>query len=171
MRIGSSILETSRLLIYPLELGDASFIFELMNEPGFLRFIGDRKIRDEETARVYLRDRMIGSYEEHGFGLYLLWLKSEQCELGICGFVKRKDLEHPELGFALLKEFEGYGYDRESSEALIEFARMKLGLRRLLAITSVDNPRSIRLCQKLGFVRECSVKLGSEPLECFGLTL
>ena len=48
------MLETARLRLRRLELDDAPFILELLNDPGWIRFIGDRKLRTLEQARDYL---------------------------------------------------------------------------------------------------------------------
>lgn len=57
------ILETRRLLITELSVSDAPFIFKLMNDEEWKRFIGDRNIHSLKDAENYLRDRLIPSYE------------------------------------------------------------------------------------------------------------
>ena len=50
-----NILETDRLALRQLTLDDAEFFFELLNEPAWIQFIGDRNIRTIEDARAFLR--------------------------------------------------------------------------------------------------------------------
>ena len=48
------MLETDRLILRWLATDDAEFILELLNEPSFLRFIGDKGVRTLEDARDYM---------------------------------------------------------------------------------------------------------------------
>lgn len=170
MSEGGLILETERLKIRRLERPDALFIFQLMNEPSYIEFIGDRGIDDLEAATSYLEDKMMSSYGEHGFGLYLLWSKEEKRALGICGFVKRAYLSCPDLGFALLGDAEGRGYALESCRALLSYAETEFAFEKVFAITSLHNERSMNLCKKLGFTLEASFDLRGETLNRFALT-
>lgn len=149
-----SIIQTERLNIRELDsAADAEFIFALLNMPKFLQFIGDRGVRSTDEAAMFIDERYRQSYRDHGFGLYAVELKGdEQKQIGLCGFVKRDHLEFPDIGFAFLPEFERKGYGFESATAVLDHGREKLGFRRVLAITSLDNDASGRLLEKLGFV-------------------
>lgn len=144
-------LETARLVLRRLCDDDAPFIVGLLNEPSFLRYIGDKGVHSEEDARRYLRDGPLASYERHGFGLYLVELKESGQPIGISGLLKRDYLEDPDIGFAFLPPFWSQGYARESAEAVLAQGRERFGLRRVLAITSPDNRASIALLGRLGF--------------------
>jgi RimJ/RimL family protein N-acetyltransferase len=164
----TQVLETKRLLLRHIELDDAAFIHELMNEPPWIEFIGDRGIHTLADARAFIRDRLIPSYEEHGFGFYLTELREDQTQLGICGLIKRDTLDDVDLGFALFERHWGRGYAREAAEAVIDFARETIGLRRLAAVANPDNERSARLLKTLGMNFERMVRLGDEEQEiCF----
>ena len=144
-------LETERLVIREIEEGDAAFINALLNSPGFLKYIGDRGVRSDDEAITFIRERLRKSYEVNGYGLYAVLRKADSTLVGICGFVRRDTLPGPDLGFAFLPEHEGKGYGNESSLAVLEHGREKLGFDRVLAITTLDNRPSIRLLEKLGF--------------------
>ena len=62
-------LETLRLRIRELTPADAPFILTLLNDPDFLRNIGDRNVRTLEDARRYIEAGPMASYARHGFGL------------------------------------------------------------------------------------------------------
>jgi len=130
---------------------DAEFIFELLNTPKFLKYIGDRGVRSVEDASEFIENRYRQSYREHGYGLYTVELKDGQKSVGMCGFVKRDTLPEPDLGFAFLPEFEGKGYGFEAATAVLQYGRGTLGFSRVLAITSQDNDVSVKLLEKLGF--------------------
>ena len=152
--MGARILETSRLALRLLETADAPFILRLLNDPAWLRFIGDRGVRTVEGARDYLETRMISMYAKLGFGLWMVESRAEGAAMGICGLVKRDQLPEVDLGFAFMPEFRGHGHAYESALAVRDHATRTLGLRRLLAITSPANADSVRLLERLGFARE-----------------
>jgi RimJ/RimL family protein N-acetyltransferase len=56
-----------------------------------------------------------------------------------------------DLGFALRPPFWGQGYAFEAASAVLAQAREELGLRRIVAVTTLGNDSSIRLLEKLGF--------------------
>lgn len=145
----SPILETERLTLRHLEASDAPFILRLVNEPGWLRFIGDRAIHSLDDARAYIETGPRASYAAHGFGLYATTLRPDGTPIGICGLVKRDGLDHPDVGFAILERYWGHGYASEAATATVAYARDVLGLDRLLGITMADNTAS-------GFVLENS---------------
>ena len=108
-------LETDRLTIRQLTLADAPFIVELVNTPGWLRFIGERNIKTSEQAENYLKNGPMASYAQNGFGLYGVELKSEKTPIGMCGLIKRETLPDPDIGFAILPEFTGSGFAFEAA--------------------------------------------------------
>ena len=145
------ILETDRLLLRRLSLEDAGFILGLLNEPSYMLFIGDKGVRTINDARKYILKGPIASYEQFGFGLYLTALKDSGASIGICGLLKRDDLPNVDIGFAFLPQFWSQGYAFEAASAVMTYGRGALGLRRIIAIVSPDNKRSIKLLGKLGF--------------------
>ena len=134
-----------------MSLDDAAFILDLLNEPSFLRHIGDKGVRTRDDACRYIADGPLASYEQFGFGPYLVQIKDGGEPIGICGLLKREWLEDVDLGFALRPRFWGEGYAFEAASAVVAHARERLGLRRIVAITSLDNEPSIRLLAKLAF--------------------
>lgn len=145
------IVETDRLLVRALTLADAPFILELLNEPAFHQYIGDKGVRDVAGAEKYLREGPLAMYARHGFGLWLVVLKTTGEPLGMCGLLQRDYLPDPDLGFALLQRHTGRGYAHESAAAVLRHGQETLKLPRILAITAMENPPSVGLLQKLGF--------------------
>ena len=162
-------LQTERLLLRPFTIDDAEFILTLLNEPSFLRYIGDKKVRNLDDARQYILNGPVASYERHGFGLCLVELRESHAPIGMCGLLKRDELPDPDIGFALLPDFWSKGFAFEASTAVLDDARERLKLERILAITSVDNHASIDLLQRLGFTFEGLRQLASdrEPVKLF----
>lgn len=145
-----TVLETARLRLRQLTPDDAAFILGLVNDPSWLRFIGDRNVRTLDDARDYILKGPVASYEKHGFGLWLVELKAGGTPIGICGLLKRDTLPDVDVGFALLPKFCGQGYITEAGRATLVYGRAKLGLKRIVAITAPDNQASIRVLEKLG---------------------
>lgn len=145
-----NILATTRLTLRQLTEDDAPFILTLLNDPAFIRFIGDRNVRTLDDARAYLQNGPIASYQRHGFGLYLVEQKTDQTPLGMCGLIKRDTLPDVDIGYAFLPAFGGQGYAYEAAAAVLAYGKATVGLTRLVAIVTPDNERSIHLLDKLG---------------------
>jgi ribosomal-protein-alanine N-acetyltransferase len=159
------VLETPRLALRKFTPEDAPVILRLLNEPSFLRFIGDRGVRSLEDARQYLLNGPIASYERYGFGLYLTVRKSDGVAVGMCGLLKRDALPDADIGFAFFPEFWSHGYARESASAVMEHAWRDHGLTRILAIVSPDNERSIGLLHRLGMRFHSMIRLSPQAPE------
>jgi RimJ/RimL family protein N-acetyltransferase len=164
-----SVIDTQRLQLRELDVNDAVFILELLNEPGFLRYIGDKGVRNLADAREYILKGPMASYERNGFGLYAACLR-DGAPIGICGLVKRDGLDDPDVGFAFLSRYWSKGYAVESAAAVLKFARTDLGLDRVVAITSLDNSSSIAVLEKIGLRFERLVRLAenSPEVKLFG---
>ena len=159
------VLSTPRLKLRHLSVEDAAFILELLNEKPFLANIGDRGVRNLTDAEAYVVSGPLASYQQFGFGLCAVERNESAEPIGICGLSKRESLDHPDLGFALLKKFHGQGYARESAEAVLHYARKTLGLRRIEAITKPQNRASIRLLENLGFRFEKTIRMPDDKAD------
>jgi RimJ/RimL family protein N-acetyltransferase len=125
-------------------------------------------VRSPEDARRYIEQGPMKMYAERGFGLWLVERKSDGAPLGICGLVKREQLEDVDLGFAFLPRYWSQGYAYESAQGVLDYARAFVGLERVVAITSPDNHASSRLLEKLGFAHESMLDLGrGDPVKLY----
>src|SRR5215813_2981408 len=159
------VLEADRLILRRLSTDDAEFILQLLNEPSFLRFIGDKGVRTLDDARDYILNGPVDMYNRFGFGLYLTELKESGVPIGICGLIKRDSLEDVDIGFAFLPRFWAKGYAYESAAAVMAYGKTVLGLKRIVAITSPDNYASGRLLEKLGLRFERMIRLSKDTQE------
>jgi RimJ/RimL family protein N-acetyltransferase len=158
------VIETERLTLRQLVTTDAEFILGLLNQPSFLRYIGDKGVRTIDDARNYIVSGPRNSYERNGFGLWLVELRNTKIPTGICGLLKRDTLTDADVGFAFLPEFWSMGYAYESASAVMGYARNVIGLKRVLAITNPDNAGSIKVLEKIGLRFEKMIRLSeSEP--------
>jgi len=161
----AAMIETQRLALRRLTTQDAGFILDLLNDPDFLRFIGDKGVRTREDAEAYIRSGPMDSYARLGFGLLLVTLKPALRPIGMCGLLKRDWLDDVDLGFAFLPAFRRHGYASEAAAAILASARENFGLRRVVAIATPDNAASIALLVKLGFRSERRVRPPHEGAE------
>ena len=160
------ILETERLRLRHLSPEtDTEFTLELLNQPSFIRYIGDKGARNPDDARRYIVEGPVKSYLEHGFGLYLVELKGDATPIGICGIIKRDTLPDPDIGFAFLPQYWNHGYAFESAAAIMTYARETLKLDRILAITTPDNEPSARLLLKIGLRFERMIRMADDAAE------
>lgn len=159
------ILETQRLILRKLTLDDAAFILELLNTPTWLQFIGDRNVHSIEDAENYLRNGSLKSYQEHGFGFYAVIEKSSNKTIGICGLIKRDNLEDIDIGFAFLPNLLSTGFGFEAALATLDYALNMLKIKRIIAIVNPDNEKSIGLIKKIGLKFERMIKFGDENKE------
>lgn len=160
-----TVLETERLILRQLTTDDADFIFELLNDPSFIRNIGDRNIRTIDDACAYIVNGPLKSYDKNGFGLYLIILKETNESIGMCGLIRRENLEDVDIGYALLPRFWSKGYAVEAARATRDYARDVIGLKRLVAIVDPTNEGSIRVLEKIGLRYEKMVQLSADDIE------
>lgn len=153
------VLETERLVLREVTEADAPFVLELLNSSGFIENIGDRGVRTLDEAAAYIRDRMLASYAEHGFGMWVVEQKLGGAPVGLAGLVKREGLDVPDVGYAFLARAWGQGYAQETAAAVVAHARERLGLTALAAITSPENYASMAVLRKIGFTFQGMIEL------------
>ncbi len=163
------VVRTLRLVLRQLESSDAEFILELLNDPAFVQFVGDKEVRNLDDARAYILQGPIASYARHGFGLYAICLHGGPA-VGICGLMKREGLDDVDLGFALLPRYRSLGYAVEAASAILTHARRSHGLRRIVAIAVPQNVVSIAVLEKIGLKFERTIRLAAQSpeLKLFG---
>lgn len=158
-------IHSERLILRPFVLGDARFIFELVNDSSFIQNIGDRGVRTLADAEKYIVNGPLASYAKNGFGLMAVTLKKSGETIGMCGLIKRDTLEDVDIGYAFLPRFWSKGYAVESARAVMMGRVKALGLNRVVAIVDPANTGSIRVLERLGMSFEKMVKLSAEDID------
>ena len=159
------IFKTKRLILKPTSEEDAEFIFELLNTPKWLKYIGDRNIKSIENAKAYIKTKMLPQLKRLGYSNYTLLRKSDNRKIGTCGLYDRKGLDGIDIGFAFLPKYENKGYAFESAKKLINIAFNQFGINEINAITTEDNISSQKLLVKLGFKLDGTTKLPNDNEE------
>lgn len=165
-------IETARLRLRPMVERDAAFLMEVLNEPAFIRNVGDRGVRTLKDATTYMRDRVTGQYERYGFGSLLVELRESGEPVGICGLIKRDTLADIDLGYSFLERYWSRGLASEAAAAVLANAWEVLELARVVAVVAPHNGPSVRLLEKLGFRFEKTVRLppAEDELMLFAIT-
>ncbi|MGC1632179.1 MAG: GNAT family N-acetyltransferase, partial [Gelidibacter sp.] len=84
------VFETERLLIRPTSEDDSELIYQLMNTPKFIKYVGDRAIDSVEAGANYIRTKMLPQLHTLGYSNYTIIIKSEGQKIGTCGLYKRE---------------------------------------------------------------------------------
>ncbi|MBC8118068.1 MAG: GNAT family N-acetyltransferase [Burkholderiaceae bacterium] len=166
-----SPIATERLTIRRFTLDDAAFIVELLNDPDWLRFIGDKAVRTEADARRYLAAGPLAMYELHGFGLCAVERNDDRSPIGMCGLIRREGLDDIDIGYAFLPAARGQGFAQEAAQAVLEYGLNALGIARIVAITDPDNTASSRLLQRIDmrFERHIRIADGGTPVALYAI--
>lgn len=145
-------LTTNRLILRPITKDDAPYVLAQLNDPGWIKNIGDRNVHSLEEAEHYITSKILPNLEKPICAFFVVIRKSdpEKTIIGQCGVFKRDGLEDPDLGFAFLEKYCGQGYGYEAANAVQKYARETMNLKKLVAITSDDNVVSQALLRKLG---------------------
>lgn len=164
------VIETERLILRRLDANDAGFILELVNDPDWLRNIGDKNVHSLDDARRYIADGPVAMYAKHGFGLYAVERREDGALIGMCGLIKRDTLDDVDIGFAFLPAFRSRGYAREAAAATLTHGRDVLGMRRVVAIVSPHNQASAKLLEAVGLRFERMLRLSaSDEVRLFAI--
>lgn len=158
-------IETERLIISKFTLDDAPFILELYNDPDYIKFIGDKNVKNIEDAKKIIENKFISVYKKNKYGYYRVSLKSDNTPIGTSGLMKRDGLEHIDIGYAFLKKYRGKGFAYEATKRVLDFGLNELNISPIAAITTLDNIKSSSLLERLGFEHQRNIFIPNDPEE------
>ncbi len=154
-------LETERLLLRWFTFDDIDAFHQLGTDPEVLRYVGNQPFASLDAARETLAAAPLKDYATYGYGRFAcVWKQTGQI-VGFCGPKFLPDSGDVDLGYRFLPKFWGIGLATESSRAVMDYARLELGLRRLVGWVHPDNVASARVLTKLGFVFDQTTTLPS----------
>ena len=154
--------QSKRLIIRPTLEQDAELIYQLMNSPKFIKYVGDRQLYSVKDAEKYIQDKMLPLLHSVGYSNYSLINKKNGAKIGICGLYDREGLDGIDIGFGILPEYEGLGYAFESSSRIIKAGFEELEISEIKTITNKENISSQCLLVKLGFNLKGTIMLANE---------
>jgi ribosomal-protein-alanine N-acetyltransferase len=156
--LATPTLHTARLRLRPFADADADALFGLHSSAHVLRYwdsppwtervraeqfiVACRRMADDGTgARVAIDRRFDGAF------------------IGWCALTRwNSDYRSASLGYCLDDAAWGQGYATEAAGALLQWAFDRLDLNRVQAETDTRNLASARVLEKLGFVREGTLR-------------
>lgn len=156
-------INTERLILNLITEDYDDFMLALVNTEGWLQFIGDRNVHSKQDAIAYIK-RIKNT---QNLFYWVVRLKDMHTPLGIISFLKRSYLEHFDIGFAFLPEFNGCGYAYEAAEKVLSIASKKAEYSPILATTIPQNTSSIKLLIKLGLHFEKELEVANEKLHIY----
>jgi [ribosomal protein S5]-alanine N-acetyltransferase len=157
----AKLFTTSRLTLQPLQIKDGPFIQTLVNTAGWLQFIGDRNIHTIEAAEQYINKILANQ----AITYWTVTLIEHPTAIGLITLIKRTYLNHPDIGFAFLPQFEKKGYAFEAAMAVLQHCKLHLPI--IHATTLADNISSIKLLNKLGFLFTKVIEVDGESLQVY----
>jgi ribosomal-protein-alanine N-acetyltransferase len=154
---------SGRLSLNLLNADDHEFMQRLVNSAGWLRFIGNRGVNSKEEAIRYIQKIQ----HTPGMTYWVVKISSDDTPIGIVSLIKRDYLEHFDIGFAFLPEFNGKGYALEATGTLLSKLRHQPTYEKILATTRPKNVSSIKLLKKLGMHFDHAIEIGTEKLHIY----
>lgn len=158
-------IESDRLTLSLVARTDESFVRELVNTPGWLRYIGDRNIHSSEQCIAYIEKAI----NDQNIQFLVIRLKTTNHPIGIITIIQRDYLQFPDVGYALLPEHYGKGYAAEATLAAIQTQVKNAKTHFFHAIVLPDNETSLRLLKRLNFNFDREFEHDGEHLHLYTL--
>ncbi|WP_158963005.1 GNAT family N-acetyltransferase [Myroides fluvii] len=160
-------MQTQRLLLTRLDHQDNAFFIELVNTPGWLKFIGNRNIYSALDAQQYIQTILDNSQ----FTYWIVRLKSDQTPIGAVTLIKRSYLDSHDIGFAFLPSYMNMGYAYEAAHCVVEQVKAQQLHSVLYATVLPENKSSIKLLTRLGLTFKEVIHPEEELLHLFQLII
>jgi len=158
------MMNSQRLYYRKIKVSDAAFIYGLVNEPDWLKYIGDRKISNQQDAVRFINESLNAKQLLDSLGLRVCCLASNDLSegntnkntnkdtpIGLCGLLKREYLDSLDIGYAFISKYRGLGYGIEAATFFKTYAFDNLNVEKLYATVAKENKQSISLLEKLDF--------------------
>ena len=143
-------LETDRLLLRKLDLGDAEDIFEYARDPEVARYVLWEAHRSIEDSQSFI-NWVLEQYKKGQVSPWGIVHEADEKLIGTCGFVGWfPECARAEVGYALAKKYWGKGYMSEAVRAVITFGFREMRLNRIEATCDLKNLASARVMEEVG---------------------
>lgn len=159
-------MDTPRLRLRPVAAGDAPALLALWSQPAVARVLFPR-----EPATLDRVERWVARSVAEPPRVFVVEPRAGGALLGYAGIQPLPESGEPELFYGLAQEAWGRGYATEAGRVVLAHARHALGVDRVVAVVSPENPRSARVLEKLGFERDGQMAHAGLPHDRFVLHL
>jgi [ribosomal protein S5]-alanine N-acetyltransferase len=151
-------LETDRLILRKMTLGDAEAVFAYASDPEVTRYVIFDTHRTIEDSKAFL-ELVLENYGSGGEPVWGIVYKGDYRFVGTCGIAGYSP-EHAraELGYVLHKGYWGRGLMPEALRSMIAFGFERMGLNRIEARSIAENTASARVMEKVGMTYEGTLR-------------
>ena len=147
-------LETERLILRQIKVGDTNDVFEYSSDPEVTKYLTWEPHPTKYYTKKYLHG-VKNAYKEGRFFDWAIVLKATGKMIGTCGFTSFNYTENIcEIGYVLNPRYRGYSLMPEAAWRVIGFAFEELSARRVEARFMEENSASLRVMEKCGMQLE-----------------
>jgi RimJ/RimL family protein N-acetyltransferase len=141
------MFETEHLILRRFSEADIEPIYAIRGDAEMMRFIREPQDRAETANWIKL---ISSRWETDKIGLCAVVEKASGQVIGWCGLWQLIETGEDELGYAIIKDFQGKGYASEAAEAFLSYGFNTLKLDKIVAVARQENTGSRRVMEKLG---------------------
>ncbi|MFB7652992.1 MULTISPECIES: GNAT family N-acetyltransferase [unclassified Streptomyces] len=158
MTLAIPVLHTARLRLRPFSDADADSLFALHSSTHVMRYWDSAPWNERARAERFIA--MCAKAADEGSGARVaIDRASDGAFVGWCGLTEwDPDWRSASLGYCLDEAMWGHGYATEAAHALLRWAFDTLDLNRVQAETDTRNVASARVLEKMGFMREGTLR-------------
>ena len=165
------VLQTDRLTLRSFRKDDLDAHAATLGDEQVMRHIGGKPVNREDSWRRLLSG--VGMWSLVGMGPWAVERKADGRMVGHCGFFQfNRDMEplilgEPEMGWIFDRSAHGQGIAFEACQAALRWAEETIGAPSYPAIIDLENTPSMKLAERLGFVREPDRIYRDAPIAVF----
>ncbi len=150
------ILETKRCRVRETTVEDVDSFYRIYAEPSITEYM-ENLFADKDEQIAYIKDYIEKVYAFYGYGMWTVLEKESGAVIGRAGISWREGYDVPELGFVIGVPWQRQGYAYEVCKAILAYAKEEFAMEQVQALVRMGNKKSLRLCEKLGFVQDGEV--------------
>lgn len=159
-------IDTGRLILEPVSTSGIDKIYAIFTDETVRRYLFDDTILSLSQIQSFIEDS-IRSFNEKEYGLWIVKIKHNNEPIGFTGLWHFFDEEQPQLLYALLPGFTGYGYATEASLAIIDYAFNKLNFSYLDASCDTPNQPSHKTAMAIGMKKNGEKIIENKPVSFY----
>ena len=161
------ITENEKLFIEKFKKSDILEWSKIESDPKVRHFIDGEK-QTYKQSEEYIK-KNIFSYDNNGFGRYAVRLKKNKQLIGMCGFLEED--YGIDFGYRYTPSVWKNGIGFDVAKLVLNYGIKKLKLNKILALTHEDNHGSIRILEKLDFIKKNKIIFNSHNALIFKLEI
>jgi RimJ/RimL family protein N-acetyltransferase len=165
------VLQTDRLILRPFRKEDLDAHAATLGDEEVMRHIGGKPVIREDAWRRLMSG--VGMWSLIGIGPWAVELKVGGRMVGHCGFFQfNREMQplilgEPEMGWIFDRSVHGQGIAFEACQAALRWAEETIGSPSYPAIIDLENTPSMKLAERLGFVRQPDAVYREAPIALF----